>query len=301
MHEEIFPVDDTPEQQPSDHEASDETSDLQSRRTFLTRFKRWMLGVNAVVISAAAYKGCELAEQRNKLDALNAERQRLRDEISKLKKKSRPMPEHVANDPELRAFLEERFEVVAGTATIEDAKVICWGDYHFIWQKSMRDLVKPEDVKLGLRSVNTIAMGMKKTLNDGDHVLMEGAGPEENLNAIPQDMRPLIYPGFIATYMRNFTMSGWDDKELVQQHLAAIRRGDLSASQKLLLKRDDAHLYPNIIEAARTHDGKIHVVAGVAHLDDDPRIDAALQEEDIPYIILASKEAQDKRRERAGK
>lgn len=192
--------------------------------------------------------------------------------------KQRPQPPMLSSDPKLRAFLEEHFDVIAGNASIEDARVVGLGEFHFRMKKG----TDKEEQMIGFRSMTQLAKTLQKVAKAGDHVLIEGLNPERGV------MRPsiMLHPSLAFIERRpGITVSGWDNEKLIAESDDATVRAKGR-------ERNALALYPSIIQRTQSQKtGYIFVTSGVAHFTDDARIDDAMEKEKIPYILLGEKSA----------
>ncbi len=203
----------------------------------------------------------------------------------------RSQPEKLSGDPEFDKELREKFEVIAGSASYEDAKVIGIGELHFL--NAVQDKSRKEHARKAFVAANIIAQTLDSQVKEGDHFLLEGLD-WRNKNMPPRRSMPLTYPWAIGLHDRkDITFGGWDDVAI---------KNDASLSMPVSSKlRNEQGMIPAIAESVHANKGKTYVVAGVRHFTDDPRIDQSLEKEGIPYLILGEKFALEITREVAKK
>lgn len=243
-----------------------ESSEGSNGGMFLNR-RRLLTALASVAAGSSSYLAWNTYQRKKDADAL-----------LRARGIPRSSPEIVSRIAGTRELLEKHFAVIAGNAPLEDAKVLAIGEIHHSFGNAYG--LPEEEKKKTWTAANAIGSLLGDVVADGDHVLLEA------IDRGQPDFRPMgpmvmEYPWMMRIRKKDITIGGWDDLAVKNDASIPLREG--------ALLRNERGMVPAIIDNARARAGRIIVVAGVGHFTDDPRVDAAMQGRDIPYLILGEK------------
>lgn len=225
-------------------------------------------GVNVLALSAAGYSLYKIGKYKDGIR-----------KILEAHNIPRSSPNSISADPALRAMIQENFDVIAGNASFEDAKIVGVGEMHHYFSDQSEE--NKEHQKKSLNGLSRNIAFFEKTAKDKDHILVEGEDHTVAERKISKTM-VMKYPWMAGIYKKDILVSGWDDG-------ATYKNTPVLPLRESAMLRNERGMIPALIERARTRQGKIFMMCGVAHLMDDPRVDAALEKEKIPYLLLGEK------------